>query len=141
MGIGNSGRGDDGAGILVASRFQNAGWKVLDCGPAPENFTSVVKREKPGRLVLVDAADMNLPAGSVRRVKRDQIRDSGIGTHLLPLYLLLDYLKEYAGEIIFIAIQPKTMGFNAPMSPEVEQAVDDVIRALREDRISELPEC
>ncbi len=138
MGIGNSERGDDGAGPLVASRFQNPGWTTLDCGPSPENFTSIVKRERPERLVLVDAADMNLPAGAVRRVTRDQIRDSGIGTHLLPLSLLLDYLKDFAGEITFIAIQPKSKEFGEPMSPEVKKAVDEVARALREDRIESI---
>ena len=40
-----------------------AGWYTIDGGQTPEDDIIEVKRERPPRLVLVDAADMALPVG------------------------------------------------------------------------------
>ena len=69
MCIGNRHGGDDAAVAYVYDKLKN--WKhddfiILDCGTVPENFTSVVKKQKPQRLILIDAVDMNLDPGEIR---------------------------------------------------------------------------
>jgi hydrogenase 3 maturation protease len=138
MGLGNAQRGDDGIGTHLAARFKHPDWLVLNCGTAPENFTGVVKKTKPATLVVVDAADMKLEPGEFRRLTRDRIRSSGIGTHMLPLYLLMDYLAESAGEIVMIGVQPKTTEFGDGLSREARDAAKRIAKLIEEDRVGEI---
>jgi hydrogenase 3 maturation protease len=139
MGIGNVDRGDDGVGDYIARRFKHPGWEVLKCATAPENFTSVIKKKRPARLIVVDAADLRLPPGAFRRLRGDQIRPSGPGTHRLPLYLLLDYMAEFAGEIVFIGVQPRTTEFGDTLSREARDAAKEIAKLIEEDRVGEIP--
>ncbi len=138
MGIGNAERGDDGVGMRVAARFKHRGWRVLKGATAPENLTAEIRKLRPDRLVLVDAADMKLAPGEIRRIDPSKIRHVGLGTHMLPLYLIVEYMAESAREIIFIGIQPKTAEFGDPLSPEAKRAGEKVIELVREDRLGEI---
>ena len=113
--------GDDGAGNFVAALIRGAGWIALDCGTVPENFTGKVREISPELLVLVDAADMNIPPGGFRVVAPEFIDDVAFGTHALPLRLLIDYVRPYAGRILFIGIQPEQIALGAGLSPEVKR--------------------
>jgi hydrogenase 3 maturation protease len=121
LGIGNPLLGDDGAGPFIASQIRGPGWEAFDCGTVPENFTGKVKELHPDVLVLVDAADMNLEPGEFREVAPDYISDVAFGTHSLPLGILIDYLAPYAGQVIFIGIQPGLVAPGAPLSPAVRR--------------------
>jgi hydrogenase 3 maturation protease len=138
MGIGNADRGDDGVGDYIARHFRHPGWQVLKCATTPENFTSMIRKKHPARLVVVDAADFQLPPGAFRRVDRRRIRHAGLGTHMLPLYLLLDYLDEFVGEIVFIGIQPKTTEFGGTLSPEARAAAKEISKLIEQNRVGEI---
>jgi hydrogenase 3 maturation protease len=138
LGIGNSLLGDDGAGNYVASRYRQSGWTVFDCGTVPENFTSPVRRLHPEVLLLVDAAEMGLPAGEFRVVPRNSIADVSIGTHSLPLTHLIDYLSPDAGRILFIGIQPASMEMGAELSPAVKEGADRLMDTIRTGSLAEI---
>ena len=90
-----------------------------------------VKRERPPRLVLVDAADMALPVGAIRLLdKRDVARKSMFTTHSLPLSILIEEIEQSCDDIVFVGIQPGDTEFYNPMSPEVFDAVDAVYDAV-----------
>ena len=102
LGVGNFLHGDDGAGPAVAAGVLALGLpgvSAFDCGTAPENFTGVVRRLHPDLLVVADAADMGLPAGSVRRIPVCRIHDTAIGTHMMALSHLVQFLADAAEEI------------------------------------------
>lgn len=140
LGIGNPDRGDDGVGPYVASLVKASGWLCYDVGTAPENFTGVVRKHQPERLVLVDAADMGSPPGTIRRIPRDKIQDVGWGTHQLPLYHVIDYLADtVTGSITLIGIQPANTDYGAPMSPEVRKAAAAVARCIDSGSVEDLP--
>jgi hydrogenase 3 maturation protease len=140
LGIGNSDRGDDGVGPFIADRFSSPGWLAYNVGTAPENFTGVVRRERPSLLVMIDAADMGLPPGSIRRIPRDLIQDVGFGTHMLPLYHVIDYLKDaVAGDILLIGIQPASKDYGDPICPAVLDAAEKVMTALADGRLEDFP--
>lgn len=64
--VGNSMMGDDGAGPLLAERMTQqplADWQVIDGGSAPENVVHRVRALQPTRLIIVDAAEMELAPG------------------------------------------------------------------------------
>jgi len=130
MGIGNVMKGDDGIGVYISKKIKEDGWLSLDCGTAPENFTSIIKREKPMHIVLVDAVEMNLKAGEFRIVPKERIDSFSIGTHNISLLHLISYLEEHAKNIIFIGIQPKKMDFSFEISKELRESAKRVIKIL-----------
>jgi len=139
LGIGNTLRRDDGIGCVVARRFTHPGWKAIECGTAPENFTAVVRREQPDILVLVDAADMGLAPGDLRRIPADKIQDVGIGTHQLPLSHLIAYLASDAKVITFIGIQPKSVADGEAISTEVIDGAQRLMAAIRQGELDQIP--
>jgi hydrogenase 3 maturation protease len=138
MGIGNVLRGDDGIGCYIAKNFKEKNWLSLDCGTAPENFTSIIRKNKPAILVIVDAADMGVDACEFRVVSEEKIENIGISTHNMPLSFLINYLKNSAGRIIFIGIQPKTIRNSEEISDELKKTAEQIMEILREDRFGEI---
>jgi hydrogenase 3 maturation protease len=138
MCIGNSERGDDSMSHYVASHFKHPDWTVLDCGTVPENFTGVVKKAKPDKVVLLDVADMDLAPGQIRRIPRDRIRHVSVGTHSIPLYLLMDYLGESALEVLFIGIQHTTVDYGDTLSAIVNKAADELVKILKTGKLDKI---
>lgn len=131
MGIGNEYRNDDGIGIYIVKKFQDPDWLVLNCAMAPENFSSVIKKHNPEYLVLIDAAQMDLPPGSIRRIPVDQIQQVGMGTHSLPLYFLVEYLRPAVKKDIFlIGIQKKVIDDGTDISPELVEGANKLMHSL-----------
>lgn len=128
--VGNTLMGDDGAGPLLAELLERApapGWEVIDGGSAPENVTHLVRAAAPDRVLLVDAADMGLPEGSIRRIDPGLVADRFlIDTHAIPLDFLISSLEESVREVVFVGIQPKRVAFYEDMTPAVRAAVVDL---------------
>lgn len=132
--VGNSLMGDDGAGPLLAEKLERepaAGWQVIDGGSAPENVMHAVRAAAPDRVLLVDAAEMGLPPGSIRRIDPGMVADRFlIDTHAIPLDFLIASLGETVGEVIFVGIQPARVAFYEDMTPAVTAAVGHLHRGL-----------
>ena len=138
IGIGNVLKGDDGIGCYIAKNFKEKNWLNLDCGTAPENFTSVIRKNKPEILVIVDAADMDINEGGLRVVPEEKIENIGISTHNMPLSFLINYLKDSARKIIFIGVQPKTIRDSDEISEELRKSAEHLMEILREERFEEI---
>jgi len=130
MALGNVWRGDDGIGCFIAQNFKSDDWLVLDCGRAPENFTSIVTKTKPKCLVIVDAAEMNLDPGQFRVIPSERIEELYPTTHNIPLSYLISYLDKWAEKIILIGIQPKKTGEYDQISKELKDSTKKIIRIL-----------
>lgn len=138
FGVGNSLRGDDGAGCYVADHFHADGWIVVNCATAPENFTGIVRKHHPDLLVIVDAAAMGLAPGAVRRIAPESIEDVGLGTHMLPLSHLIGYLAKDARAIVLIGIQPGHVVTSDDLSPAVREGADALISILESGHIANI---
>ena len=127
-------RADDAAGPVLARMMEERpvpGWLPIDGGQTPEDDIIEVKRRRPERLVLVDAADMALPAGSVRLLdRRDVAARSMFTTHSLPLTILIDEVEAACENIDFVGIQPGSTEFFGAMTPAVRDAVEAVYDAI-----------
>lgn len=103
---------------------------VLDAGPAPENQTGPLRRFAPDLVILVDAARMAEPPGTVRWLPWEQTVGLPGSTHTLPASLLARYLTaELACEVALLGIQPLDIEIGR-MSAPVAQAVADVSAGL-----------
>ena len=139
MCIGNRDGGDDAIGPYIADRMKNEtkGDMVLDCGTTPENYTAIIKQKKPRTLILIDAAEMNQPAGTIRTIPKEKIGTMHISTHGIPLSLLITYLEKEVYTIILIGIQPQNR--SGVMSNTVKKSADNLIELIKKHRYETIP--
>jgi hydrogenase 3 maturation protease len=134
LGVGSPLRSDDSAGLRLAALVTRAalpGVHAIEAGPAPENCTAEVRRLCPSHLVIVDAADLGEPPGTIRLIAPELIGSTSFGTHGLPLGVVADYLRSEVGcRVVVVGVQPKSLAFGEELSPEVEAAVGELSRAL-----------
>ena len=136
--------GDDGAGpYLYQLLTENplSDWEVIDGGSAPENVAHQIRQLRPKRLLIVDAADMELPPGKIRIIDKDAIAELFfVSTHNMPLNFLIEQLEEDIAEIVFVGIQPDLVSFGFPMTETVRDSVQFLYDFLRESRtLDEIP--
>jgi len=130
IGVGNTLRGDDGAGPAVLALLEgkvNAG--LLDAGETPESYLSTIQDAGADTIVLIDAANFGAAPGDLAILEPEDIAHCALSTHQMPLDLFLRLIKADAGADAFaLGIQPEQIGFGESMSP----AVADSVRALAE---------
>lgn len=138
LGIGSELRADDAVGVEVARAMdealgKNKDLKFILAHSAPENFSGEIISFKPTHLIIIDSADLGEAAGTIKLIKEDEIAGVSFSTHRLPTKTLMDYLKTRLDcAFIIIGIQPKTLQFGAPLSPEVQEAVKTLSNVIQE---------
>ncbi|NPD30770.1 hydrogenase maturation peptidase HycI [Eggerthellaceae bacterium zg-1084] len=129
-------RGDDAAGPLLAKLFQDEpleGWEVVDGGQTPEDDLYYIRELQPTQVVFVDAAEMRLEPGQVRRLTASDVADQFLlSTHSLPMTFLLGRLAECCDDVVFLGIQVQSTEFFDPLAPAVRDAVERIAACLRE---------
>jgi hydrogenase 3 maturation protease len=136
--IGNPDHGDDAIAPHLATHHPPIPDTIfLNAGTTPENTTATIKRHHPTRLILLDAAAMNQPPGTLKRIPPTKTQTLTPSTHGLPLSFLIDYLTPTIPTIILIGIQPKTL--QGPLSTEAKTALATFLRLLKENKIDEIP--
>ena len=140
LGIGNPLSGDDGIGPHTAKRLQEVGgWIAIDCGNAPENMTGLVVREDPDLVVIVDAARMGLPPGSIRRLPLGETKRMLVSTHGLPLSFIFERLQKLTKRVVFIGIEPKDLSLNERLTSPVYAAIEGLLPLLASGEIDAIP--
>jgi hydrogenase 3 maturation protease len=133
--VGNEMMGDDAAGPLLAGMIKRSpleDWELLDGGNVPENYVYKIREMKPEQVLIIDAADMELQAGEIRLIDKEQIGSVFLmTTHSLPLNYLMESIREFVSKVELIGIQPELVAFGYPVSPRVEQAVERVYAWLK----------
>jgi hydrogenase 3 maturation protease len=140
LGIGNSLRSDDAAGVLVARRLAQSRLThdldsilVIDAGHAPENTTAELRHFAPELVILIDAAEVGGAPGMIRQVEIDEIDGMSASTHTMPLSMLAKYLiLELDCEVKILGIQPKSIDIGESVSEAIWLAVDEMVDGLIE---------
>lgn len=140
LGIGSDLRGDDGAGMLAASRVDKiiktltgrAKLKVFLGATAPENLTGEIKRFKPSHLIIIDTVDFKEKPGTIIVLEPDRVGEgASFSTHNMPAKILVDYFfKSFDCKAVIIGVQPKSLEFGKPVSKDVREAVKDISDAI-----------
>lgn len=137
MGVGSVLRSDDGAGMYLIEKLQELtksdNLLLVAGSTAPENFTGVIKDFAPDTLFIVDAAQMNLPVGEIRVLDTTDINGLSFSTHMLPLPVMLNYLRLEANcEVVCIGIQPENTDMGFAMCEKVKSTVETLARLFAE---------
>ncbi len=136
--VGSVLRGDDAAGPYLAKLFNDNpidGWTLVEGDQTPENEIGYLRRMHPDTILMIDAADMGLEPGSVRKIKKEDVKTSFLfTTHSMPITHLLSQLENACNNLIFIGIQPAHTEFFGPLTPKVKDSVMQVYYAIHGDR-------
>jgi len=132
VGIGNTLRGDDGAGPELIKQLKNSKLSTLssklsliDVGEVPENYLGKIAEHKPDTIILVDAVDFGSPPGSVRIIEQDTLKEESFSTHNASIKLTMKYLRTKTKSLVFLlGIQPmKNLQIGSGLSEPVKQAI------------------
>jgi hydrogenase maturation protease len=137
IGVGNDLRGDDAAGWETVRRLVTSPSLVLHehGGDAPGLISlwgpdddvvvvdAVVSGDPPGTIVEIDALARRLPAD----VSWATTHGAGVAEGI-EMARVLGLLPR---SLVVIGISAKQFDLGTPMTPEVERAVDEVVRRLR----------
>ncbi len=107
-------------------------WLLVEAGQAPENFSGTLRRFQPDLVILIDAADMGQPGGSVACLDWREADGWSASTHSLPLNMLSAFLvSELDCQVMVLGIQPVQIGMDQPISHEVEFAVKEIVAGFQ----------
>jgi len=134
MGMGNTMRSDDGAGVkLVELLKDKTDMLCIDAGTAPENYLGKIIKEKPDNLLIVDAAEFDGMPGEYRVFKKNEIAGIGFSTHDMSPELFIEYLENESGcGIYMLGIQPEKTAVGIGLT----EIVEDSVKSLAEMIIS-----
>jgi len=140
LGIGSDLRGDDVAGMVFTAKLEEIIKKLPKTnmelafffgGTAPENVTGEIKRFNPTHLIIIDAAELGKPAGTIEIVDINNITGVSFSTHMMPPSVLVQYLLQYITcDVLIVGIQPKTLEFGAGISIEVQNSIDLLLKQI-----------
>lgn len=136
VGVGHDLNGDDAAGLAVARALRRRladqdRLVVIEAGIAPENCTGALRVFRPHLVLLVDAAQMGDPPGSVRWVPWQDTTGVSATTHTLPLYMLGKFLAADLGcDVALLGLQPFANEFDTPLSSGMQTVIDSVVNDL-----------
>jgi hydrogenase 3 maturation protease len=100
VGIGNTLKGDDGAGPWVCQKLQEArvSAELIDAGTVPENYIQPIISKSPQNLIIIDAIDSGAPPVDM-------------------VCLSIDV------NVFFIGIQPAQVNLGQSVSHQVEKSI------------------
>lgn len=149
LGIGNRLGGDDAAGALVPHILNQkrgrvkvlvaTGITAIDAGTAPESYASVIRRHRPRLLIVIDAAEMGLPPGTLRIISADRIGVLSFSTHSMPLSVFISYVRQFCGRVLLVGLQPERTETGRRVSKAVRKSVTQLAELILEERIDEIP--
>jgi hydrogenase 3 maturation protease len=139
LGIGHPLRRDDAAGVEICERLRPAlrgrsDVLVVSGGSAPENCVGALRAFGPDLVVIVDAARMGQPPGTVLRIDPSDPRAAGASTHTLPLPVFCEYVAGTLDcEVTLLGIEPADTSFGEGLTPAVERAVAEAARRAADE--------
>lgn len=135
VGVGNTIRADDGAGIHALKRLQNDsrlpdGVTLIDGGTY--GIELLAHLYDSSHLLLLDAVDVGEPAGTLVHMTQDQLTGlpGGGSVHQLgvaDLLATLPLVSETPREIVLLGVQPLSTDWGTELSAPVERALGEMV--------------
>jgi hydrogenase maturation protease len=139
-GIGNSYRGDDAVGPVVADLFAQSSYAVRDVGPLAEPLDLLGRFDHADLAIVIDAVRSGAPSGTVRVVdvelelSHDGFDELGVtSTHGIGLVGVLRLARAVGCEprrLVLVAIEGDAFDLGDEMSDAVTAAIPEALRAV-----------
>lgn len=134
LGVGNSFRGDDAAGIEAARRLRRRARPSLEVRERYGDLAGILEDLRgEERVIIIDATSPGSTPGKVVRLEaRAGTLPTGFGrasTHAFGLAEAIELARALGRlpSVIVYGIEGKTFVPGEPLSPEVEAAVEEVV--------------
>jgi hydrogenase maturation protease len=138
LGIGNHLRGDDSVGPLVIEKLKQLHLTVpvvlFDLGGDPFSLLEHLLDSTP--IIIIDCAKMGKKPGEVvqfhLKESKIKIMDQVVSLHSLGFYEIYQMAKGIGpvADCQIIGVEPKSIEYNAALSPEVENSVSKIIEVI-----------
>ena len=135
VGIGNTLKGDDGAGPLICEQLRKAGIAadVIDAGTVPENYIQPIVKKAPQNLLVIDAIDFGAAPGAISVFEPQQLNSTVISTHILSPRLFVDMIcSALEVDVRFVGIEPAQTKLGESVSAQVSDAIEWLVGTLAE---------
>ena len=129
VGMGNPLKCDDGFGTILASSLEGRiKADIFTAGVVPENYLSKIVKAGPDTILIIDAADFAGAPGELKFFYPHEIRSLNFfSTHNMSPSLMINYLQDSTkADVIFLAVQPKYIGFGESLSPEIAVKLKEI---------------
>jgi hydrogenase 3 maturation protease len=134
-GIGNPIRSDDYVGLKIIEQLKDKlpqSVLLIEAETVPESYLSDIEEFCPSHVLLVDAAFLSLKPGQAGLFDAETVENySAITTHLLPLRVFCEFVKQATGaKIGLLLIEPAYIEFGEGLTVEVESAAKQLTEIL-----------
>jgi len=132
LGLGNLILMDDGVGIHAVRRFRElAHREILAVDVGTDVFSAVHLLEQADKVVAFDAMFGSGKPGTIYLVEASGLANEGVkgSLHELDLSSVLQMLNGRRPEVIVVAAEPGTIKLGTELSPAVQAAVPEMVRA------------
>ena len=134
VGVGDELSPVDRLGMVAAERIgalHLPGVRVFLAGTVPESMTGPVRRFGPDHVLILDAADMGAPAGTMAVIDPEHIAAGLLSTHALPLAVVMEFLaRESAAGVTLLGIQPDLRDREGGLTGELPGSLDQNLRLV-----------
>ncbi|MGA1866691.1 MAG: hydrogenase maturation protease [Thermoplasmatota archaeon] len=149
IGVGSRIRGDDSAGpctIDLLEQLLSAGGppkgfdiELMDADVMPENFTKPMRESGADTVYFIDAVDMELQPGEIRRIPDELIEETIPCSHNLPVSYVMGYVREKVPIVELIGDQVQTTGLFEVMTEEVKEGCSKLAKIILDGKALEVP--
>jgi hydrogenase 3 maturation protease len=134
-GIGNPIRSDDYVGLKIVERLKDKlpqSVLLIEAETVPESYLSDIEEFRPSHVLLIDAALLGLKPGQASLFDAESVENySAITTHLLPLRVFCEFIKQATGaKIGLLLIQPSCIEFGEGLTVEVDDGAKRLTEVL-----------
>jgi hydrogenase 3 maturation protease len=139
LGAGSVLRGDDAAGDLVIQKMSAAccpdkypDVRFYSGETAPENYAGKIISFSPTHFLVIDAADVGAEPGDIVDIDPKDVGGPLFLSHMLPLKIMIDFIKSQSDTAVtLLGIQYKSIEFDADVTHEMKEAVDELCNDLK----------
>ncbi len=134
LGLGNTDRADDGAGVLVAHALKKLfpSFSYSEHDGVEGTVLDISEKDEDATVLFVDAANLNEVPGSFRVIRRDDIKQTEITTHRVAVALMASVLEKSGKESAVVCIQPGRIEFRGDVTQPVQRAIATVTSVLKQ---------
>lgn len=136
IGLGNMDRADDSVGLVLTSKLQvDYPERVfLETKHSLETLVSgLIDREDVQTILFIDATRFGGEPGDIRFFYVEDIERfvPALSTHKIPMSLLMGLIRDHGKTPVLLGIEPKSIELFGTMSPEIENVINQLERAIR----------
>jgi hydrogenase maturation protease len=141
IGLGNILLQDDGVGIYIVDKLQKmVSDKNVDFAICDTDILRLMnKYDNQGRVIIIDAINTKLPAGSIICLKEDGLfshKDISRSAHQISVIEGLELMKSTLPEfnkceIYFVGLQIGDTRLNQELTPSVKESAEKIILTMK----------